>query len=594
MVKSPLELRDLINGRHSWAAEPRFCVACAAWWPWKCWSPEAGVWAGRLISALQRCSDLESLLGRAQVRPDDQEAAKEWAARRAGILEGVLEFVRACMTLHRRRLGCESAELRRRRRGGGGSALRAGPLAATARGVGGSVVPRGLENVGGSCGVAVVVQLLRACTSAREVIDQAHSDSSGSSIWGPLSQLFADMDAGDSVGHSLTALIQSWCEEGVLTEFDGGVDPAQVLFRLLQQPGKVGRGLRRLVDFRTSTWSVCADCQVWKEDVRTEHSLVACQGYRSLQRQIDNPHLGSRTCACGGVRQGQSHSWTGVGEVFIVQGACRLDAVSTTLGVRVGVQTVELALVAVFEDSGPHHLLHLRGSAAADGEVEWLTLDDGLVTSLVRTSRADEGVFMRGAAHRRSTLWVYARLVQERAHAMNVGLVHPCLSDCGVTDCSNRAERGNVKVDTCSWLPGQRGLFAKVNLRAGAWVARFDVGLTATTSSEAQSGGTFFMQVRLSRGRGSGTMRAVVPLGLGAAMAANSTCCRKHQNAEIVQDTDDHVWIRLVADVTSDEEILVSYGADFFANAECACCLCSGRCRYQADIHATGACTGRR
>jgi len=594
VVKHPLELRDLITGQYSWAAEPRFCVRCASWLPWKCWSAEAAEGAGGLISVLQRCPDFPILLGRVQVLLDDGEAAKEREEMRARILEHVVEFVRACVSFPRRRLGCTSAKLCGGQSEAGGSSSGAASLASTVRWAGGGVIPRGLRNVGGSCGVAVVVQLLRACANARAIIDRECSDTLGSGIWSPLSQLFAAMDAGNSVEQSFTALTQSWKAEGVLPEFGGGIDPAEVLFRLLQLPGVVGDGLQRLVGFETSTQSFCEGCQVPESFVRTEFSFVAIPGSRSLQRQVDKLNLGSRTCACGsGLRQDRSASRTSLGDVFIVQGNCRLNAVPMTLRVRVGTQTTELALVAVFEDRGSHHLLHLRGSAAADGEAEWLTHDDGTVTGVARTSLADGGVFRRGEASRRSSLWVYARLTHGRTHAQNVGLTHPCDSDCGVADCANRVECGKVQIGTCPWLPRQRGLFAKDNLRAGAWVARFVEFRSPTTGSELRPGGLFSMQVRRSQGAGWGLKRAIVPLGEGAAMAANSTCCPRHQNAAIVQDEEGRIWIRLVADVAADGEILVHYGADFFDTGTCVCCLCSGQCNRQADDHATDAHTRR-
>ena len=588
VVRCPLELRDLLTGNHSWAAEPRFCARCASWLPWKRWSAEAEVWAGRLIHVLHRCADLEILLGRFHGGPEDPEAAKEWAAMRREVLEYVVGFIGACMSWHRRRPACESA----RSRGGQRVLVSFSPmtakLATTPGGAWGGMVRRGLENVGGSCGVAVVVQLLRACASARAAIDTACTHTLGSGIWGPLAQLFAAMDAGISVGQSFTALIQSWRAERILTEFGGGVDPAQVLFRLLQHPGDVGRVLQQLVGFRTNTQSVCAVCRVREEDERTEHSFVALPGYRSLQRQIDKPDLGSRTCSCGGVRQGCSFSWTSLGDVFIVQGDCRFDAVPTTLVVRVGQQTVELTLVALFEDDGGHHRLHLRGSVASDGEAEWSVFDDGMVTSTECTSRGVGGVFMKGAANRRSSLWAYARLTPGRTHARNVGLAHPCDSGCDAAECANQVEWDKVKADICPWLPGQWGLFAKENLRAGTWVARFEVGPTQAPSNRAQPGRALALQVRQSGGAGWTPTSAIVPLGAGVAMAANSTCCPRHQNAEIVQDAEDRVWIRLVADVVASGEILVNYGAGFFVQGSCVCCVCSGRCSRQTDSHATG------
>ena len=210
--------------------------------------------------------------------------------------------------------------------------------------------PAGLTNVGGSCGVAVVVQLLYANVDVRNALAAASSDLLGGNVWRPLCNLFAAMDRRVGVEPCLEDLIRTWEAEGILAGFEGGVDPADVLLRLLQWPNAISLELQQLATFMHRRESSCSACGA-KDTVETPQiSYVAC-GTRSLQSQVDRLSWGARACSCGGTSQDQSVSWSSLGAILLVQGDSPFNAIPGRLRLQVAGEKVDVTLVEVFEDS---------------------------------------------------------------------------------------------------------------------------------------------------------------------------------------------------------------------------------------------------
>ena len=445
--------------------------------------------------------------------------------------------------------------------------------------------PAGLTNVGGSCGVAVVVQLLYANVDVRKALAAASPELLGGNVWRHLGDLFVAMERRVGVEPCLEALIREWEAEGILVGFEGGIDPADVLLRLLQWPNAVSLELKQLATFTLRCESSCWACGA-KDTVETPQiSYIACEP-RPLQSQVDRLPWGARTCSCGGTSQDQSVTWSSLGAILLVQGDSPFNTIPGRLRLRVAREQVDVILVAVFEDYGAHHRLHLR-SRSANGGGQWWLFDDAVVSPTARVVPEGEGMFRPDESRKRSSFWAYARQVVESTHAYNVGLQQPCGDDCGEPSCSNQNSCGRVHEGVCSWLRDQKGLFASADLRRGSWVARFDMSQSPAAGGGRGPGG-FKMQVSRFTGKGLGAERVAQHLTGGVAMLANATCCQVHRNAVIAQDADDNVWIRVTADVRVGEEILVDYGARFFTSEVCVCCACSGRCSSQLTEYAKG------
>ena len=157
--------------------------------------------------------------------------------------------------------------------------------------------PVGLTNVGGSCGVAVVVQLVYANVDVRNALATASPDLLGGNVWRPLCDLFVAMDRRVGVEPCLEALIRKWEAEGIPGGFEGGVDPAEVLLRLLQWPNAISLELQQLATFMHRRESSCSACGAKDTVEMPQISYIACET-RSLQSQVDRLTWGARTCSC--------------------------------------------------------------------------------------------------------------------------------------------------------------------------------------------------------------------------------------------------------------------------------------------------------
>ena len=497
------------------------------------------------------------------------------------VVEGVVRFVLACtVAFCRPRAALAQAGHDQgcgRGQPGQGEATPGGGTAGGWAGASnGSQIPVGLRNVGGSCGVATLVQLLRANTDVRLALAASRNTLPGDRVWNSLSALWMAMDSQADTGMCLTELIRAWRAEGILQDRDAGVDPAEVLLRLIGRPGGISEELRRLVSFTHSRRSSCPNCG--REDtVATPQSSFVASTDRSLQSQVHRLTRGTRSCICGGTSHDGQVAWSSLGAVLLVQGNSPFSRIPVKLRMRVASHGVDLALVAVFEHHQAHHRLYLR-SQRVESHGGWWLFDDDDVRPMGRTALAGEDMFRQSETSERSTFWVYARQAIGNLHAYNIGLHQPCGLDCGEGTCYNQEACGRVHEGECSWLQDQKGLFASADLRRGSWVARFDTLGSPEASSRRRAEGTFLMQVRRLSAEGLGVVRVTQRLGGGLAMLANATCCSLHRNAEIAQDANDAVWIRLVADVRAGDEILVDYGRGFFASELCACCSCAGRC----------------
>ena len=446
------------------------------------------------------------------------------------------------------------------------------------------------DHVGSPGGVAAVVHLLRASVEASNAIAKAYPGLLGDEVWGPLSALFQAMERRADVETCFVALTWAWRTKGILRGLSGGDDPADVLLRLLHRPSAIGSEISRLVAFTISSESSCPTCGARDETVTQHFTFVMTVNSRSLQSQVDRLARNARPCACGGTSHGSSASWSDLGALLLVQGDSPFNAIPSKLRLRVASERVDLALVAVFEDCGVRHPLHLRRQGVKGG-AEWVVFDGTGPGPTTRAANGGEGVFRLDGALQRSSLWAYARQPIGGEHALNIGIQHPCDFDCGVAACHNQITCDSVREGACQWLSGQKGLFASADLRKGSWIARFATSRSPATGGEKRAEGTFLMRVRRLTDRGLGTMCATLYLQGGVAMLANATCCLLHRNAEIAQDADDNVWIRLVADVRAEDEILVDYGEGFFMAEPCVCCLCAGRC---TPVHPTEHASGGR
>ena len=585
VLRQNLKLSDLLAGRHSWAAPPRFCSKCTAWMPWKCWSAGAAAAAGGLLNAIGRVG--------LDVFQEATAGSTSSSEARHLIVEGVVKFVMACtVAICRPRAapaqegldqGCVCGQP------GHGKAASGGDVAGGWAGASsGSQIPVGLRNVGGSCGVATLVQLLRANTDVRHVLAASRHTLPGDRVWNSLSALLMAMDSQADTGMYLAELIRVWQAEGILLRRGAGIDPAEVLLRLVGRPGAISEELQRLVSFTHRRRSSCPTCGREATVVTPQVSFVASSA-RSLQCQIHRLTRETRSCTtCGGTSHDGHVAWSSLGAVLLVQGNFSFSHIPVELRVRVDSHSVALALVAVFEHRQAHHRLYLR-SQRDRRHGGWLLFDDADVRPMGRAVATGEDMFRQSETSERSTFWVYARQATGNLHAYNLGLHQPCGLDCGEESCCNQDTCGRVHEGECSWLLNQKGLFASGDLRRGSWVARFDTLDSLVANSKQRAEGTFLMQVRRLSEEGLGVVRVMQQLGGGLAMLANATCCSLHRNAEIAQDANDVVWIRLVADVCAGDEILVDYGRGFFASESCVCCSCAGRCTSSASgEHASG------
>jgi hypothetical protein len=277
--------------------------------------------------------------------------------------------------------------------------------------------------------VATLVQLLRANTDVRLALAASRNTVPGDRVWNSLSALLMAMDSQADTGRCLTELIRAWRAEGILQDRAAGVDPAEVLLRLIGRPGAMSEELRRLVSFTHRRRSSCPNCG--REDtVATPQSSFVASTDRSLQSQVHRLTRGTRSCTCGGTSHDGQVAWSSLGAVLLVQGNSPFSRIPVKLRMRVASHGVDLALVAVFEHHQAHHRLYLR-SQRVESHGGWWLFDDDDVRPMGRTALAGEDMFRQSETSERSTFWVYARQAIGNLHAYNIGLHQPCGMDCG-------------------------------------------------------------------------------------------------------------------------------------------------------------------
>jgi len=165
--------------------------------------------------------------------------------------------------------------------------------------------------------------------------------------------------------------------------------------------------------------------------------------------------------------------------------------------------------------------------------------------------------------------------VIHKIHDEQVGAELPCV-DCMVPGCGNHVRTEAVEVRRSEWLADQRGLYTKLAVRAGTFVATFAVRNVRGEDGRA----AYYIRATAAGGGPVQYLRPADIMSAGSskvAAFANHSCCHLCINCSIVHSGCSEqpvAWIRALRDIPAGAEVLVDYGSSY-GLARCQCAQCS-------------------
>ena len=165
-------------------------------------------------------------------------------------------------------------------------------------------------------------------------------------------------------------------------------------------------------------------------------------------------------------------------------------------------------------------------------------------------------------------------------HFENVDMEVPCFN-CAVPGYANGLDSAVADVRPSTFIPGENGLLATRDVRAGTFVASFGSMKEVSKGARGRLGYSIpCRQVGSSHTRCLAPVKGYRNNGPHKAHACNHTCKYDAVNAEYKVVWEDgqkpEVYVKTSRDVLSGEEFFVDYGPDFALGA-CYCHIHGGQ-----------------